>query len=56
MKDLFEVARAVQGIVIRQDYLDWKLVYSELEPLCELKGAPDIVGRLKQLQRELKSK
>jgi hypothetical protein len=46
----------VKGIIARQETLDWRLVYSELEPLCELKEAPDIVARLKRLQRELKAK
>lgn len=45
----------VKGIIARQEYLDWKLIYSELEPLCELKEAPDIVARLKTLQKELKA-
>jgi hypothetical protein len=46
----------VKGIIARQGKMDWKLIYSELEPLCELKEAPDIVVRLKALQKELKAK
>lgn len=46
----------VKGIIARQKKLDWKLIYSELEPLCELKEAPDIVARLKKLQKESKAK
>lgn len=40
----------VKGIIARQESLNWKMIYSELEPLCELKDAPEIVTRLKQLQ------
>lgn len=40
----------VKGIIARQGSLNWKMIYSELEPLCELKDAPEIVTRLKQLQ------
>ena len=46
----------VKGIIARQEELNWKLIYSELEPLCELKEAPDIVARLKKMQKELKAK
>lgn len=40
----------VKSIIARQESLNWKLIYSELEPLCELKGAPELVTRLKTLQ------
>jgi hypothetical protein len=40
----------VKGIIARQDSLKWELIYEELEPLCELKEAPEIVTRMKQLQ------
>jgi hypothetical protein len=46
----------VKGIITRQEKLDWELIYSELEPLCELKEAPDIVARLKKLQKEFEVK
>jgi hypothetical protein len=46
----------VKGIITRQGQIDWALIYSELEPLCELKEAPNLVARLKQLQRDLKPK
>ena len=46
----------VKGIIARQESLNWKLIYSELEPLCELKEAPEIVTRLKQLQKDLRAK
>jgi hypothetical protein len=41
----------VKGIIARQQTLDWQMIYSELEPLCELKGAPEILLRLKELQK-----
>lgn len=46
----------VKGIIARQESLNWKMIYSELEPLCELKNAPEIVTRLKQLQQEAEKK
>lgn len=46
----------VKGILARQKTLDWRIIYSELEPLCELKDAPEIVLRLKQLQTGAKAK
>ena len=41
----------IKGIIARQQTLNWQMIYSELEPLCELKGAPEILHRLKQLQK-----
>lgn len=46
----------VKGIIARQESLNWKMIYSELEPLCELKNAPEIVTRLKQLQQGAEKK
>ena len=40
----------VRGIIARQNWLDWKLIFAELTPLCELKEAPEILTYLKQLQ------
>jgi hypothetical protein len=41
----------IQGIIVRQGAksLDWTYVYRHLEPLCEVKGEPEIVGRLRKL-------
>lgn len=46
----------VKGIIARQESLNWNLIYSELQPLCELKDAPEIVMRLKQLQQDVRAK
>jgi hypothetical protein len=46
----------VKGIIARQESLNWEMIYSELEPLCELKDAPEIVTRLKQLQKGAEKK
>ena len=46
----------MKGIIARQESLNWKMIYSELEPLCELKDAPEIVMRLKQLQKGAEKK
>jgi hypothetical protein len=41
----------VEGIFIRQgERLDWNLIVSELGPLVELKGEPEILERLAQLR------
>jgi hypothetical protein len=41
----------VKGIIARQGRaLNWQLILSELQPLCELKEAPEIVQRLEQLR------
>ncbi len=42
----------VKGIIARQcDALNWRAILSELRPLCELKGAPDILIKLEKLRR-----
>lgn len=33
------------------DRLDWKTIFAELTPLCELKDAPEIVAHLRQLEK-----
>jgi hypothetical protein len=44
----------IEGILLRRGSdLQWKLIYSELQPLCELKESPRIVERLRELQSEL---
>lgn len=41
----------VENIIIRQTgKLDWDLIWRELEPLCELKEAPELVERLRQIR------
>jgi hypothetical protein len=46
----------VKGVIIRQKSLNWRVIYSELAPLCKLKEAPEIISRLKQLQKEFGGK
>jgi hypothetical protein len=44
----------IEGILLRRgSNLLWKLIYSELRPLCELKESPWIEVRLRALQSEL---
>lgn len=44
----------IEGILLRYGAdLEWKLIYSELQPLCELKESPRIVERLRGLQSDL---
>ena len=45
----------VQRILIRQgvDHLDWGYILRQLAPLCELKGAPEIVEKLQSLREAL---
>ena len=44
----------VEQIIARQgDSLDWELILRDLQPLCELKDAPDIVKRLIELRDRL---
>ncbi len=46
----------VDGIIIRQSpHLDWDYVHHHLEPLAELKNAPEILDRLNRRRRELES-
>ena len=46
----------VKGIIARQNKLDWKMIYAELTPLCELKDAPEILTQLKRLQKGARNK
>jgi hypothetical protein len=40
----------VETIVARQSgRLDWDYIFEQLEPLCQLKGAPEIVDRVRRL-------
>jgi len=42
----------LQGIVIRQGgTLNWDLISAELNPLCDLKEAPEIMDRLEDIRR-----
>lgn len=42
----------VETIVARQQArLDWNHIFEQLEPLCQLKGAPEIVDRMRQLHQ-----
>ena len=47
----------VQRILIRQgvDNLDWDYILQHLAPLCELKGAPEIVKKLEALRASTSS-
>ncbi|MDW7980113.1 MAG: nucleotidyl transferase AbiEii/AbiGii toxin family protein [Verrucomicrobiales bacterium] len=42
----------LKGIIVRQQKLNWKLIYSELKPLCKLKDTPETLDRLRKLQME----
>jgi len=42
----------VETIIARQEArLDWDYIFEQLEPLCQLKGAPEIVDRVRRLSR-----
>jgi hypothetical protein len=44
----------VKGIVARQGKsLNWRTILSELQPLCELKEAPEILAQLEQLRQRI---
>jgi hypothetical protein len=44
----------VEGIIVRQQQnLDWELILTELQPLCELKESPETIDRLLQLRDSL---
>ncbi len=45
----------VRGILVRQGTrnLDWPYVHRQLQPLCEVKEAPEILAKLEALRREL---
>jgi len=48
--DLFRVAEDVEGVVLRQQTLDWGYIESQLRPLAEAKEVPHILDRLSQLR------
>lgn len=42
----------LDGVVVRQgDQLDWPYIVAQLEPLCQLKEAPEILTRLDEVRR-----
>ena len=44
----------IEGVLIRQgDSLNWQLILEELTPLCELKEAPETIGRLTDLRDQI---
>lgn len=45
----------VRGILVRQGtrQLDWKYIHRQLQPLCEIKEAPEILTQLEKLRREV---
>ncbi len=44
----------VHGILIRQSgRLDWPYMIRNLEPLCEVKGAPRIISRLREMRAKV---
>jgi len=45
----------VRGILVRQGtrQLDWKYIDRQLQPLCEIKEAPEILTQLEKLRREV---
>ncbi len=40
----------VEGVIIRQETLDWEYIQSQLKPLAEAKESPHILDRLSQLR------
>jgi len=46
----------IEGILVRQEpRLDWRYVYEQLAPLCELKEEPGIIDALRSMQRDAQS-
>lgn len=45
----------VRGILVRQGTrnLDWPYIHRQLQPLCELKEAPEIMTQLEKLRKEV---
>jgi hypothetical protein len=41
----------IEGIVSRQEHLDWHTIESELQPLVELKESPEILDHLRQIRQ-----
>ena len=45
----------VEGILIRQKLqLDFKYIFKQLKPLCELKEEPEIIDQLKKMIEDVK--
>jgi hypothetical protein len=43
----------IEGVLIRQRrLLDWSYIYTNLEPLAELKEMPVLVGQLRRLEEK----
>jgi hypothetical protein len=43
----------LEGVIVRQTgKLDWPYIRCELEPLAELKGAPEILEELEKRKRD----
>jgi hypothetical protein len=44
----------IEGVITRQfGRLDWEYIFKQLEPLAELKGAPEILTELEKRRRDL---
>jgi len=44
----------IEGILIRQsEHLDWDYIRTQLDPLAELKDAPELVDRLERMRDDL---
>jgi len=45
----------VRGILVRQGTrtLDWSYIHRQLQPLCEIKEAPEILTQLEKLRRDV---
>lgn len=42
----------VESVVIRQTKLDWNYVFRQLEPLVELKEAPELLTKLREIKQK----
>lgn len=42
----------VESVIIRQPKLDWDYILRQLEPLAELKEAPELIDKLLKIRRE----
>ena len=43
----------IEGILIRQNKLDWDHIFKHLGILCQLKEAPEILDRLEKMRKDL---
>lgn len=60
MRDLLQTAHQVQDFLDRQGWCSCiigglAVLRAELQPLCALKGAPEILQRLEKLRRTLET-